>query len=208
MAETNDARTLISDYNTPMEREYATYANRLKSLANDARKAYYMTENPKRDPEAAKKYATEVESLNRKLKIAQENAPRERQAQLLANKIVSMKKSEYPEDAKDKDWLKKRKNEALRTARATFGANKDPVEITPKEWEAIQNKAIGSTNLRKILNNSNMDTVRKMAMPKTSKGMTDSQESLAKSMSNRGYTLEEIANRFGVSTSTISKAIQ
>lgn len=208
MAETNDARTLISDYNTAMEREYATYANRLKSLANDARKAYYMTENPKRDPAAAKKYAEEVESLNRKLKIAQENAPRERQAQLLANKIVSMKIAEYPEDSRDKDWLKKRKNEALRTARATYGASKEQVIITPREWEAIQNKAIGSTNLNKILNNADMTVVKKMAMPKGSRGITDSQARVAKQMSDRGYTLEEIASRFGVSSSTISKAIE
>lgn len=208
MAETNDARTLISEFNTPMEIEYATYANRLKSLANDARKAYYMTENPTRDPEAAKKYAAEVKSLDIKLKIAQENAPRERQAQLLANKIVSMKIAEYPADARDKDWLKKRKNEALRTARATYGASKEQVVITPKEWEAIQNRAIGSTNLNKILNNADMTVVKKMAMPKTSKGITDSQAAVAKSMSDRGYTLEEIANRFGVSASTISKAIQ
>lgn len=207
MAETNDARTLISDYNTPMEREYATYANRLKSLANDARKMYYTTDNPKRDPEAAKKYAPEVESLNRKLKIAQENAPRERQAQLLANKIVSMKIAEYPEDSKDKDWLKKRKNEALRTARATYGASKESVVITPREWEAIQHRAIGSTNLNKILNNADMTVVKKMAMPKTSRGMTDSQARVAKQMNDRGYTLEEIASRFGVSTSTVSKEL-
>ena len=207
MAETNDARTLISDYNTPMEREYATYANRLKSLANDARKMYYTTDNPKRDPEAAKKYAPEVKSLNQKLKIAQENAPRERQAQLLANKIVSMKKAEYPEDSKDKDWLKKRKNEALRTARATYGASKEPVVITPREWEAIQHRAIGSTNLNKILNNADMTVVKKMAMPKTSRGMTDSQARVAKQMNDRGYTLEEIASRFGVSTSTVSKEL-
>lgn len=207
MADTNDARTLISDYNTPMEREYATYANRLKSLANDARKAYYTTENPKRDPAAAKAYPEEVASLNRKLKIAQENAPRERQAQLLSNKIVSMKISEYPEDAKDKDWLKKRKNEALRTARATYGASKTEIEITPREWEAIQHRAIGSTNLSKILNNADMSIVRKYAMPKTSRSVSPAQESLAKSMSDRGYTLKEIADRLGVSTSTVSKAI-
>ena len=208
MAEAKDARKLISDYNTPMEREYATYANRLKSLANDARKAYYITENPKRDPIAAKKYATEVESLNRKLKMAQENAPRERQAQLLANKIVSMKIAEYPEDSKDKDWVKKRKNEALRTARATYGASKDSVIISEKEWEAIQHRAIGSTNLNKILNNADMTVVKKMAMPKTPRGINDSQARVAKQMSDRGYTLEEIASRFGVSASTISRAIQ
>lgn len=207
MAEADDARKLISDYNTPIEIEYAMYANRLKALANEARKSYFTTENPKRDPQAAKMYAAEVESLNKKLRIAQENAPKERQAQLLANKIVSMKIAEYPEDAKDKDWLKKRKNEALRTARATYGANKKPVEITPQEWEAIQHRAIGSTNLSKILDNADMDIVRQMATPKRSRGLSDSQISVAKQMRERGYDLTEISQRLGVSPSTVSKAM-
>ena len=112
-----------------------------------------------------------------------------------------------PEDAKDKDWLKKRKNEALRTARATYGANKKPVEITPQEWEAIQHRAIGSTNLSKILDNADMDIVRQMATPKRSRGLSDSQISVAKQMRERGYDLTEISQRLGVSPSTVSKAM-
>lgn len=208
MAETNDARTLISDYNTPVEREYATYANRLKSLANEARKQYYTTENPKRDPAAAKQYAAEVESLNKKLKIAQQNAPRERQAQLYANKLVSMQKEAHPEYADDADWLKKRKNEALRTARTTYGASKEQIQITPREWQAIQARAIGSTNLTKILNNSDMDTVKKLATPRQTKGLSNSQIALAKTMQDRGYSLTDISKRLGVSSSTISKAVR
>ena len=208
MAETNDARTLISDYNTPVEREYATYANRLKSLANEARKQYYTTENPKRDPAAAKQYAAEVESLNKKLKIAQQNAPRERQAQLYANKLVSMQKEAHPEYAEDADWLKKRKNEALRTARTTYGASKEQIQITPREWQAIQARAIGSTNLTKILNNSDMDTVKKLATPRQTKGLSNSQIALAKTMQDRGYSLTDISKRLGVSSSTISKAVR
>lgn len=37
MAETDDARTLISDADTPMEHAYADYANSMKALANRAR---------------------------------------------------------------------------------------------------------------------------------------------------------------------------
>ena len=37
MADTDDAYSLISKANTPMERAYADYANKMKSLANQAR---------------------------------------------------------------------------------------------------------------------------------------------------------------------------
>lgn len=37
MAETDDARLLISDADTPQERAYAEYANQRKDLANKAR---------------------------------------------------------------------------------------------------------------------------------------------------------------------------
>ena len=43
MAETDDARTLISDLGTPMEIVYADYANKMKSLANQARKEIMTT---------------------------------------------------------------------------------------------------------------------------------------------------------------------
>ena len=207
MAEANDARELISEYNTPIEREYAKYANRLKSLANEARKEYYTTDNPHRDPAAAKKYAPQVESLEHKLEIAQRNAPRERQAQLMANKIIAMKKEEYPDKSDDADWNKKIRNDALRTARDTYGAHKTPITIEPKEWEAIQSHAIGSTKLRKILDNADMKVVREMAMPKRSKPLSASQEAIAKTMKARGFTTEEIAQRVGVSASTILKVI-
>lgn len=206
---TNDARTLISEYNQPIEREYATFANRMKSLANEARKALYTTDNPKRDPVAAKKYAAEVKSLDEKLKIALSNSPRERQAQALAAKMVSMKKEAYPEDANDKEWVKKIKNQSLRTARAIYGAEKKRVEISPKEWEAIQAHAIGSTNLAKILNNADMDIVKKYATPRTSKVLTPAQIATAKRMlAGDYYSLADVADKFGVSESTVTRAIE
>ena len=80
-----------------VERAYADYGNGLKSLANRARKEMVNTALPQRSPSARKTYATEVESLTQKLNRARQNAPRERQAQILANSTVRRKVAQNPE---------------------------------------------------------------------------------------------------------------
>lgn len=203
MAETNDAKTLISTFNTPVERAYANYANELKNLANEARKEYISTPNPKRDPEAAKAYSKEVASLEAKLNIAERNAPRERQAQLIADQTMAMKKAE---NTIEKEAEKKLRSQALASARVKVGAKKEQIKFTEREWEAVQAHAISSNKLTRILNNADLDEVKKLSTPRTNKGMSSSQIAIAKSMLARGYTLEEVGARFDVSPSTISKA--
>jgi hypothetical protein len=207
MAEAKDARELISPFNSQVERAYADYANKVKNLANEARKEYMATENPKRDPDAAKAYATEVASLNNKLNNAKKNSPRERQAQLIADQTMAMKKENGEIDPSDKDKMKKLRAQALNAARVRVGAKKEQVRFTPREWEAVQARAISSSKLIEILNNADMDEVRKLATPRTQKVMSTSKIALAKSMLKRGYTLDDVAAQFGVSTSTISNAI-
>lgn len=205
MSIVKDANELVSVGQYPMERAYAKYANQLKSLANEARKAYLETPNPKRDPKAAKAYSNEVASLENKLNIALKNAPRERQAQLAANKVMSMKKEDNP--SMDKDTEKKLRSQALASARARLGAKKESVKFTEREWEAVQARAISSSKLSQILNNADLDQVKKLATPRERRGLTSAQEALAKSMKARGYTLNEIADRFDVSSSTIESAV-
>ncbi len=207
MAETDDAFTLSSG--TRMENVYATYANQMKALGNTARKESYWTKNNKRIPSAAETYKQEVESLNSKLNRAMKNRPLERQAQLIANQVVDIQVKADPSIKADKDHFRKLKNRALEGARYRVGANKKDsnIVISDREWEAIQAGAISPTQLTKILNNTDMNIIRQLATPKVSYGLQPSQAALAKSMSNNGYTLSEIADRLGVSTSTISKAI-
>ena len=135
MAETSDARTLISKENTPMERLYANYANKMKSLANSARKEYLTTPNLKYDKNAHKIYEEEVKSLEEKYRISASNAPKERKAQMIANTEVKAKQNEYD---LTKAELKKVKQKALTEARNKVGAKRIPIEITDKEWNAIQ----------------------------------------------------------------------
>ena len=207
MAEETDAMNLSSG--TRMEGIYGNYANQMKALANKARKESLFTEAPPRSASARTAYSEEVESLNRKLDMAEKNRPLERQAQRLANVNIRMRIRDNPAIKKDKDAYKKLKNQSLEAARYRVGANKknSAVHITPKEWEAIQAMAISSTQLVKILNNSDTDEIRNYATPKANRGLAPSKVATAKRMASNGYSIADIASQLGVSTSTISKAI-
>ena len=202
MAETSDAYTLVSKANTPQERVYASYANTMKSLANQARKEMGVTGKVAYVASAKKVYQAQVASLEAKLKIALRNAPKERQAQLMANTTFKAKKQANLDLTKNEQ--KKIKQQALTSARASVGAKKEKVKITSIEWEAIQAGAISEYKLTQILKNTDIDIVRQYATPKTTTALSASQKNRIAAMSNSGYTTSEIANALGISTSTVS----
>lgn len=201
MAETNDAFSLSSG--TVKEAEYATYANKLKALANAARKEAVSTPSQKVNKSAKQTYSSEVSSLKTKLNTALKNKPYERQAQLIASVIIDAKKNDNPSMTPDE--LKKIRTQALNEARNKTGANKKAVlvNITDKEWDAIQAGAISSTTLQKILDNSDPSRIRQLATPLEFKSPTSSDVSRMKDLSARGYTLKEIADVVGFSPSTV-----
>lgn len=205
MYETEDAYSLSSG--TAMENVYADHANKLKALANDARKTSLTTKPISYSPEAKAKYRQEVDSLNAKLNIALKNRPLERKAQLLANERVKLVRQNNPD--MDKDDIKKLKNQALTQARLQTGASKKArlVDITDREWEAIQSGAISTNKLSQIIQNSDLDILKQRSMPRESKGISDAKRARAKMLESNGYTLAEIADSLGVSTSTISKVL-
>jgi len=203
MQETNDAYTLSSG--TQREALYADHANRLKSLANASRKEAVNTAGLEYSPSARITYSNEVSSLLAKLSIAVKNKPLERQAQLLANAIVSSKRASKPD--MDKDELKKIKGQALEEARNRTGAKKNRINITEKEWEAIQSGAISNNRLSDILNNSDLDSVKKLATPRVNTVMTPAKTARANAMLLAGYTQSEIADALGIPTSTLNSAL-
>lgn len=201
MAETKDARTLSSG--TPQEEAYASYANKMKSLANQARKEMVSTGKIPYSASAKAAYQNEVDSLNAKLNVALKNAPRERQAQLIANATVTAKKQANPDMTNAE--IKKANQQALTSARAQVGAERKPVIITDREWEAIQAGAISESKLTQILNNADIDSLRQRATPRATTALSTAKQSKIASMSASGYSTSEIAEALGVSTSTVSK---
>lgn len=206
MASVSDARELSSG--TQMEEIYANHANTLKSLANQARASMRSTPRLEQSPSAKKTYASEVESLSAKLRVAQMNAPKERQAQLIARSRVEAQKKANP--GMSGDAIKKAESKALQDVRQRLGSNKKgvQVDITDREWEAIQAGAISDSTLRKILNNTDMTKVKQRATPRASATISDSTLQRIKGMYARGMTQAEIADQLGVSTATVSNVVR
>lgn len=199
LAETNDASTLSSG--TVIEKVYADHSNALKAMANEARKAAVSTKNTPYSSSAKTAYSREVADLNSKLNVALRNAPLERQAQLLANAVVSHKRQAHPD--MEPSELKRLKAQALQEARARTGAGKKRIEITDKEWAAIQAGAISTNKLKQILDNADLDRVKALATPRESSVMTSAKKQRALAMRASGYTQAEIANAIGVSLTTL-----
>ena len=80
--------------------------------------------------------------------------------------------------------------------------------ITDKQWEAIQAGAISENKLKLILNNSDPDILRERSMPSNRKGLTAAQISRIKAMANSNFTLQQIADKLGISKSTVSNALK
>lgn len=205
MAETDDAFTLASTVPEPIEKVYATHANKLKALANQARVEYLKTPNIKMDRSAKIAYEPQVKSLNAKLNIAQRNAPLERKAQLLAAAVVSAKRQANPN--MEADELKKIKGQALTEARRRTGAKKQRIEITQVEWDAIQAGAISNNRLNEILKNTDLDVVKALATPRDRPAMPKAKVARAQSLLASGYTQAEVAEALGVPTSTLNDAL-
>ena len=196
-----DAHALSSG--TPKEQLYADHANIMKGLANEARREMKATPNHKYSPEARKKYAVEVAELDEALRKAKANAPKERLAQRAANARVAAVLAENP--SMDRDDIKKYRSRSLESARERVGAKKDRIDLTDKQWEAIQAGAVSHSKLQDILRNGNQEKIVNLATPKQQTTMTSSRIAMIKSLSAQGYTQAEIADRLGISTSTVNE---
>ena len=208
MAETDDANTLVSKARHPMELVYADYANDMKALANKARLEVVKTGKIQYSPTAKETYKQEVSSLNTKLNTALLNTTRERAAQRKANAEVNAKKQADP-TMKPGD-IKKVSQQALSKARNELNSvsRRDrSIKITDKEWEAIQAGAVSENVLKKILDNTDVDTLRERATPRTTKELSSAKVSRIKAMS-ASYTLQQIADKMGISVSTVSKYLK
>lgn len=204
LAETDDAHTLSSG--TPIEKVYADHSNRLKALANEARRLMVNTKTIPYSPSAKRTYANEVSSLRTKLNTAKANSPLERRAQLIANAAVKAKKDANP--GLERSEIKKIEGQELTKARLRTGARKQRIDITPQEWAAIQAGAVSTNTLRQILENTDIEVVKGFATPRTPSVMSDAKATRARTMLASGYTQAEIADALGVSVSTLKTTIE
>ena len=209
MAETDDAMTLVSEGRHPKEIAYANYANSMKALANQARKEMMSTGKIEYSRAAKATYKAEVDSLMGKLNTALLNTTRERAAQRMANAEVKAKKQLDP-DMKTSD-VKKASQQALSKYRnevSSVSRRDRSINITDKEWEAIQAGAISEHKLKQILDNADVDSLRQRATPRATTTLSTAKVNRIKAMSSSNYSTTQIAEALGVSPSTVSKYLK
>ena len=216
MAVAKDARELMSTKEgTFVERLYANYANKQKTLGNAARKEMLSVKNTTHNKSSVlqQEYAEEISSLDKKLKIAQLNAPLERHAQAIAGAVIRSAKLANPSltDDANKKYLQRRKGQALSEARIRTGASKrsSMVKLTEREWKAINSGVIPSTKIKALLTSARSTpegqrAVMELASPRSSRNLSSSKASLIRSYSRANYTIGEIASALDISPSTVS----
>lgn len=199
----DDVRKLSSG--TLQEEAYAEHANRMKALANQARLEYKATPTLKRSASAAKAFEPEVTRLMAALRVAQLNAPREREAQRIADARVKAKVQ--ANNITDKDEISKIRRAAINDARVSTGASgkRTRITISDGEWTAIQAGAISDTTLSEILRYAEPKTVRERATPRATTQLSQARVNRIKALANSGHTNAEIAEALGISTSAVSK---
>lgn len=199
MYEAKDAHELSSG--TIQEEYYADYANKMKSLANRARKEALSIAEYEYSPEANKTYKEEVKELDAKLDESTRNAPKERQANMIAAAQLETIKADNP--GMTDEEISKVSNRLVVAARAKLGAKRTEIYITDKQWEAIQAGAVSKNKLEAIFSRSDKARLKQLSRPLPSNKLSRGEVSRIKSMSRLGYTNAEIAEQLGVSADTV-----
>ena len=212
MAAVKDARELSSGYY--MEDVYAEHANRMKALANEARKEMRSTGLLEQNKSAKETYDDVVGkdgSLTKKIALAEMEAPKERQAQMIAASVMRAKEAADP-SLKDRDNADKRRklaSKALENARDAVNGGKHvkryKITLTDREWDAIQAGAISDAKFKMVLRYSDKDEIKRRALPRASTGLRSSTRSRARLLLNAGYAPSTVAKELGISVQALAK---
>ena len=201
-----DANVFLGPNATKTEHHYADYINELKAFKNKVDSEMSGIKMPARDPKAAKIYAEEVLSMKDKVNQVKINRIKERQAQRMAevsSKAEIARRSE--DEVLKKDEISRIKQQALNKARSMVGAERTPVTITDDEWDAVQSNAVSGTLLKELVSCMDDSQLKSLATPRANKQMTEARKSKAKALLANGYTIAQVAEALGVSSSTIGK---
>lgn len=201
-----DANVFLGPNATKTEHHYADYINELKAFKNKVDSEMSGIKMPARDPKAAKIYAEEVLSMKDKVNQVKINRIKERQAQRMAevsSKAEIARRSE--DEVLKKDEISRIKQQALNKARSMIGAERTPVTITDDEWDAVQSNAVSGTLLKELVSFMDDSQLKSLATPRSNKQMTEARKSKAKALLANGYTISQVAEALGVSSSTIGK---
>jgi len=185
----SDPLDLVKDRNSPIEMAYAKHAKELKSLANQTRLESLTNDYEKPSAATKLRYKNQIDSVTKKIQEIEANAPRERQAQIIANVIYRERVLNSPEMSPEQKKSERAKVVAI--ARARVGAKKPTLTLTPEEFEAMEAGVFTKTMLNKIVNMSEPSHI--IGHTIKSHGLSEGSKSTILSL-KKTYTNREIAN--------------
>ncbi len=206
LALTDNAYSLVRDRNDPIEKMYADHANAMKDLANTARLMAHRTPNPPINPRAKEVYKDDIAKLVSDLRKAEAQKPLDRRADVIAGITVKQKHAEDPLLRTDSDRRKKVERQAKAAARARLGLTRPVIEITDRQWDAIQSGGVSANRLRAILEYADPKRVEALSLPRTNTVMTSAVTARAKAMLAAGATNADVAAALGIPASTLREA--
>lgn len=206
LAMEKDAYNLVRDKADPVERLYADHANEMKAIANQARLRSVRTASPKINSKARVVYKDDVDKLVADLRKAQAQKPLDRKADVIASAVVKAKHKEDPTLRTDSDRRKKVERQAKAAARARLNLQKPVIDISDRQWDAIQAGAVSASRLREILTYADSKQVMEHALPRTNPVMTRAITARAKAMLSAGVAPADVAAALGISASTLKAA--
>lgn len=206
LALTDDAYSLVRDKSDPVERLYADHANEMKAIANMARLKRVRTPSPKINTQARIVYKDEVAKLKADLDKAKAQKPLDRRADVIAGAKYKALLKDDPTLRYDTDRRRKVERQVKNAARARLGLEKPVIEITDRQWDAIQSGAVSASRLREILDYADAKRVTELAMPRTNPVMTSAINARARAMLSAGNSVADVAAALGVSASTLRAA--
>ena len=103
--------------------------------------------------------------------------------------------------------MKKVERQALAGARAQLGLTKPTIEISDRQWDAIQSGAVSPSKLRDILRYADPKRVKELSLPRTNVVMTKAISARASAMLAAGATNADVARALGISPSTLRQAV-
>lgn len=206
LALTKDARDLVRDPSHPVESLYADHANAMKALANQARLRADRIPSPKMNPKAKEVYGPELARLVDDLNAAKKLKPLERRADVIARGIVKQRRVDDPTLRTDPDRLKKVERQAKAYALERMGLKKPVIEITDRQWDAIQSGAVSASRLRQILDYADPKRIEELSIPKPNAVMTTAITARARAMLAAGATNADVARALGIPPSTLRAA--
>jgi len=204
-----DATELVRDKTNQKEMAYANFANDMKKIAMEARKEARAIKPQKVNISAKETYKQEIKDLEFKLKQAQITDPLERKARTYSMKVSNDIIKSNPGVYDSYESKQRLRDQQLTKARALFGSKKKRIEITDREWEAIQSNALSTSKIKDIIKNSDIEDVKKRAMPRQTHELTPAELNLIRSMYATGmYSNADIADRLHISPSTVAKYVK